>query len=169
MTLATVDPEGLPASRWVLLRGLDERGFAFYTNYESAKARDLAAHPHAALTFGWLALHRAVRVTGPVEPLPDADSDTYFAARPRGAQIAAWASPQSAVVESRDELERGVDEIERQFAGGDVPRPPHWGGYVVQPQAIEFWQGRRNRLHDRVRYRRADADAGTWRIERLAP
>lgn len=167
MALATVDPDGRPTSRWVLLRGLDDRGFAFYTNRESAKARDLAAHPHAALTFGWLALHRSVRVTGPVQPLPDAESDTYFALRPRGAQIGAWASPQSAVLESREELERRVAEVQERFAGGDVPRPPHWGGYVVRPEAIEFWQGRPDRLHDRVRYARADG--GAWRIERLAP
>lgn len=167
MTLSTVDADGRPASRYVLLRGLDERGFAFYTNRESAKAHDLAAHPHAALTFGWLGLHRSVRVTGPVRPLPDADSDTYFSLRPRGAQIGAWASPQSAVLESREELDRRVAQAHERFAGRDVPRPPHWGGYVVWPETVEFWQGRPDRLHDRVRYTRADG--GAWRIERLAP
>jgi pyridoxamine 5'-phosphate oxidase len=167
MVLATVDSEGRPAARWVLLRGVDERGFAFYTNRESAKARDLAAHPHAALTFGWLALHRAVRVSGPVTPLSEAESDAYFALRPRGAQVGAWASPQSAVLGARDELDRRAAEVEERFAGGDVPRPPHWGGYVVAAEVVELWQGRRNRLHDRVRYRRDEA--GAWLRERLAP
>jgi pyridoxamine 5'-phosphate oxidase len=166
MTVSTVGPDGRPASRYVLLRGLDERGFAFYTNYHSAKGRDLAERPYAALTFGWLAIHRQVRVQGSVERLPDAESDAYFASRPRGAQIGAWASPQSEVIGSREELERAAADVEERFAGQDVPRPPHWGGLLVWPSLIEFWQGRAGRLHDRVRYVR---EGDGWRIERLAP
>jgi pyridoxamine 5'-phosphate oxidase len=166
MTVATVDERGRPTSRYVLLRGLDERGLAFYTNYASAKGRDLDARPYAALTIGWLPLYRAVRVEGPVERLPEGDSDAYFASRPRGSQISAWASPQSAVIPSREVLERAVADAEARFAGGDVPRPPHWGGYVVRPERVELWEGRPNRLHDRVRYER---DGDGWRIERLAP
>jgi pyridoxamine 5'-phosphate oxidase len=166
MTVSTVGDDGRPPSRYVLLRGLDERGFSFFTNYESAKGRALAQRPFAALTFGWLALHRAVRVEGDVERLPAQDSDAYFAARPRGAQISAWASPQSTVIAGRDELDRAMAEVEDRFAGGEVPRPPHWGGFLVRPERVELWQGRPNRLHDRVRYQR---DGDGWRIERLAP
>jgi pyridoxamine 5'-phosphate oxidase len=166
MTVSTVDDEGRPSSRYVLLRGLDDRGFSFFTNYDSAKGRALAKRPYAALTFGWLELHRAVRVQGDVERLPAAESDAYFASRPRGAQISAWASPQSAVIAGREELERATAEVEARFAGVEVPRPPHWGGYLVRPDLVEMWQGRRNRLHDRVRYLR---DGDGWRIERLAP
>jgi pyridoxamine 5'-phosphate oxidase len=166
MAVSTVGEDGLPSSRFVLLRGLDERGFSFFTNYESAKGRALAQRPYAALTFGWLALHRAVRVEGPVERLPAAESDAYFASRPRGAQISAWASPQSSVIAGREELERAMAEAEARFAGAEVPRPPHWGGFLVRPERVELWQGRPNRLHDRVRYVR---DGDGWRIERLAP
>lgn len=166
MTVSTVDAEGRPASRYVLLRGLDERGFAFYTNYHSAKGRDLAQRPYAALTFGWLPIHRSVRVQGIVERLPDAESDAYFASRPRAAQIGAWASPQSAVIGGRQELERAAAEVEERFAGGEVSRPPHWGGLVVRPSLVELWQGRAGRLHDRLRYVR---EGDGWRIERLAP
>jgi pyridoxamine 5'-phosphate oxidase len=166
MTVSTVDAGGRPASRFVLLRGLDERGLSFYTNYESAKGRALAANPYAALTFGWVAIHRSVRVEGPVERLPAAESDAYFAARPRGAQLGAWASPQSTVIAGRDQLDRALADAEERFAGRDVPRPPHWGGFLVAPERVEFWEGRPNRLHDRVRYER---DGDGWRIERLAP
>ena len=166
MTVSTVADDGRPASRYVLLRGLDHRGFAFYTNYESAKGRQLAARPYAALTFGWLAIHRTVRIEGPAERLPAAESDAYFASRPRGAQLGAWASPQSTVIADRDQLDRALAAAEQRYAGGPVPRPEHWGGFLVCPERVEFWEGRPNRLHDRVRYER-DGDA--WRIERLAP
>ena len=166
MTVSTVADDGRPASRYVLLRGLDHRGFAFYTNYESAKGRQLAARPYAALTFGWLAIHRTVRIEGPAERLPAAESDAYFASRPRGAQLGAWASPQSTVIADRDQLDRALAAAEQRYAGGPVPRPEHWGGFLVRPARVEFWEGRPNRLHDRVRYER---DGDGWRIERLAP
>jgi pyridoxamine 5'-phosphate oxidase len=166
MTVSTVDADGHPTSRFVLLRGLDERGFSFYTNYRSAKGRALEAHPYAALTFGWLRIHRSVRVEGPVQRLPEAESDAYFASRPRGARLGAWVSPQSAVIAGREELDRAFAEAEARYAGGEIPRPPHWGGFLVRPRRVEFWEGRPNRLHDRVRYER---DGEGWRIERLAP
>jgi pyridoxamine 5'-phosphate oxidase len=166
MTIATVDDDRRPHSRYVLLRGLDERGFWFFTNRDSAKGRDLGGNPYAALTFGWLELHRQLRVEGLVEPLPDELSDAYFAGRSRGSQIGAWASRQSEPIEGRDELERAVAEYEQRFEGQDVPRPPWWGGYALQPDVIELWQGRPSRLHDRIRYSRA-GDA--WAVERLSP
>jgi pyridoxamine 5'-phosphate oxidase len=166
MTVSTAGADGRPSSRYVLLRGLDERGFQFFTNYRSAKARALDERPYAALTFGWLVLHRSVRIEGPVARLPEADSDAYFAARPRAAQLGAWASPQSEVIADRAELERALAATEARFADGPVPRPPHWGGYVVAPERVELWQGRAGRLHDRVRYTRAGEG---WRVERLAP
>ncbi len=167
MTLATVGRDGRPSARIVLLRGLDERGLAFFTNRDTAKGRDLRARPYAALTFAWLELHRSVRVEGSVTVLPEPESDAYFASRPRASQIGAWASPQSEVIPGRAELDRRVEQAEARFADAIVPRPPHWGGFVVAPAALELWQGRPSRLHDRVRYTRDER--GAWRVERLAP
>jgi pyridoxamine 5'-phosphate oxidase len=167
MLLSSVDDAGAPQSRYVLLRGLDGRGLRFFTNYRSAKGRQLDAHPRAALTFGWPERHRQIRVTGPVERLAAAESDAYFASRPRATQIGAWASEQSEVIAERGELLRRVGEAERRFAGGPVPRPDHWGGYLVTPEVVEFWQGQPDRLHDRLRYRLQAG--GGWVLERLSP
>ncbi|MEF8816861.1 MAG: pyridoxamine 5'-phosphate oxidase [Salinibacter sp.] len=169
MTLSTAAADGTPSARIVLLKGLDARGFHFYTNYESRKGTDLSQNPHAALTFLWKPLERQVRVEGPVERLPDEESTDYFHSRPRGAQLGAWASPQSHVIEDREVLEQKLAAVTDEYQDrDDIPRPSHWGGYVVHPTEIEFWQGRPNRLHDRLRYRRDDADAD-WTLERLAP
>ncbi|POR56020.1 pyridoxamine 5'-phosphate oxidase [Paraburkholderia eburnea] len=169
MTVATVDAEGRPAARILLIKGVDERGFVFFTNYDSRKGRELAARPHAALLFHWIELERQVRIEGRVEKTSDAESDAYYQSRPLGSRIGAWASEQSTVIDSRAQLEAREREISAQY-GDAPPRPPHWGGYRVVPDAIEFWQGRPSRLHDRIRYTRDSAQAGAaWRIERLAP
>jgi pyridoxamine 5'-phosphate oxidase len=167
MALGTVDERGQPSVRMVLLKGYDERGLVFFTNYESRKGRELGRHPKAALTFFWPTLHRQVRVEGTVSRVSSAESDEYYASRERGSRIGAWASPQSAVIARRTELELRIAEVERRFAGEiDIPRPWHWGGFRLAPETWEFWQGRANRLHDRFRFRRQN---GAWKRERLAP
>jgi len=169
MTLATAAPDGTPSARVVLLKGVDERGFQFYTNYDSRKGTELDQNPHAALVFWWAPLERQVRIEGTVERLPNEESTAYFHSRPRGSQLGAWASPQSRVVESRAVLEENLEAVEDEYEDETVPRPSHWGGYVVRPTQIEFWQGRPNRLHDRLRYRRPDAESRDWTLDRLAP
>ncbi|MCI3972723.1 pyridoxamine 5'-phosphate oxidase [Burkholderia contaminans] len=168
MTLATVGADGRPSARIVLIKGVDERGFVFFTNYESRKGRDLAAHPQAALLFYWIELERQVRIEGRIEKTTAEESDRYFASRPLGSRIGAWASEQSAVIDSRATLEAQEKAASERY-GDNPPRPPHWGGYRLVPDSIEFWQGRPSRLHDRLLYTR---DAGTstgWSISRLSP
>lgn len=167
MTLATVGEDGQPSARVVLLKGLDQRGFTFFTNYHSRKGFELRTQPRAALVFFWPELERQVRVEGRVEQCSADEADSYFASRPRGSRLGAWASPQSEVIGGREVLERRLAEVRMQFRDDDVPRPEHWGGYRVVPERIEFWQGRPNRLHDRLRYRRDES--GRWIVERLAP
>lgn len=164
--LATADAAGRPSVRTVLVKALDERGIVFYTSYGSAKAADLAQNPYAAAVFAWLPLERQARLSGPVERVTRAETEAYFASRPRGSQVAAWASAQSSVIPSRASLEAEVRAVEARFAGADVPAPPEWGGYRLRPEVVEFWQGRQDRLHDRLRHRMVD---GAWVVERLAP
>jgi pyridoxamine 5'-phosphate oxidase len=168
MVVASCTPDAVPSARMVLLRGVDDRGFCFYTNYDSRKGRELDANPRAAIAFHWPEVLRQVRATGAVERVDDAESDAYWSNRPRASRISAWASEQSEVVVSRDELEARVVELEARFGDGDIPRPPGWGGYRVVPDDVEFWQHRDDRLHDRLRYARR-AGGGGWRIERLQP
>ncbi|MDH3496034.1 MAG: pyridoxamine 5'-phosphate oxidase [Gemmatimonadota bacterium] len=165
MTLATASPEGAPSARMMLLKGVDPQGFVFYTNYESRKGEELAANPRAALVFHWAVLERQVRVEGRVTRLPAEESETYFSTRPRGSRIGAWASRQSRVLPTPDELRDRVAQYERDF-GREIPLPPFWGGFRLVPARIEFWQGRLNRLHDRLRFVR---DGAGWRTERLYP
>lgn len=168
--VATADPAGRSSARYVLLKGLDERGLAFYTNYGSTKGSDLGANPYASVLFPWHALERQVRVTGPVERVSRADSVAYFASRPRGSQLGAWASRQSRLAASRGELDEAYAECERRWpAGTAVPMPDFWGGFRVRIETAEFWQGRENRLHDRLRYVRTGELSGGWTVERLWP
>jgi pyridoxamine 5'-phosphate oxidase len=166
MQVATVDAAGRPSVRTVLAKGIDERGIVFYTNYGSVKGRDLDERPYAAAVFVWLAHERQVRISGPVRRVSHEETAAYFTSRPRGSQLGAWASPQSQVIASRAVLEQAEDDIARRFGDGDIDVPPHWGGFLISPESVEFWQGRPDRLHDRLRFR---LDDGEWILERLAP
>ncbi len=166
MTLATATRDGRPAARTVLLKGLDGRGFVFFSNYASRKGRELEGNPHATLLFPWLALERQVTIEGSVTQVPREESETYFHSRPRASQLGAWVAQQSSIISGRAVLEDTMKLLDQKYAGIDVPLPPHWGGWRLAPETVEFWQGRRSRLHDRLRYRR---DKDGWIIERLAP
>ncbi len=167
MTLATASSTGKPSARIVLLKGVEENGFVFFTNYNSHKGKEIAENPFACLVFFWKELERQIRIEGTIEKISEADSDAYFYSRPVGSRIGAWASPQSIVITSREVIEENVSELAKSFAGKEIDRPPHWGGYIVKPELVEFWQGRSNRLHDRIQYR--ISESGEWLIERLAP
>ncbi len=167
MVLATADAAGKPSTRVVLLKGFDERGFVFFTSYESRKARELAVNRHAALNFFWVELERQICVTGSVTQVPRAEAEAYFKTRPRGSRLGAWASKQSDTVASREVLEARLQELEKKYPGEEIPLPPFWGGYVLPPREIDFWQGRPNRLHDRFRY--SKQSDGRWLVERLYP
>jgi len=167
MTLATASSDGLPSARIVLLKGFNDKGFVFYTNYESYKAMQLNENPKACLVFHWKELERQVRIMGIVVKVATSESDEYYQSRPIGSRIGAWASPQSQVIKNREWLEQEFEKRKTEFSGGDVPRPQHWGGYLVKPVIIEFWQGRYSRLHDRLQY--TLEEGGNWKIERLAP
>ena len=169
VVLATAGADGAPTARTVLLRGLDHRGFTVFTSYDSRKGLDLAANPQATLLCSWVPLLRQVNVRGPMAPIDRSESEAYFAGRPRGSQLAAWASHQSSVLADRAELEARFVEAEARFAGEDVPCPPYWGGYRLVPSSIELWQGRPSRMHDRLRYERDDPGSPHWRIVRLSP
>lgn len=167
MTLATASADGVPSARIVLLKGYDEKGFVFFTNYESFKAKDLAENPRACLVFFWKELERQVRITGLVEKVSAEESDVYFNSRPQGSRIGAWVSPQSQVIKNREWLDERTKELTEKYTTEPLTRPPHWGGYRVKPICIEFWQGRASRLHDRIQY--TLGEDGKWNIERLAP
>jgi len=167
MVLATATRDGRPSARAVLLKSVDGRGFVFFTNYESRKGRELDANPHASLVFPWFAFERQVIVEGPVAKVPREESESYFHSRPPASQLAAWASVQSSIIPGRKALEEAMKDLEKKYAGRKVPVPPHWGGFRLAPETVEFWQGRRSRLHDRLRYRRGSD--GSWTVERLAP
>jgi pyridoxamine 5'-phosphate oxidase len=167
MSLATATVDGKPSARIVLLKGVDSRGFSFFTNYDSEKGRDLEANPFAALCFYWVKLERQIRISGPVERTSREDSAAYFHSRPPGSRLGAWASRQSEPIDSRQILDARLAQMTERFEGGEIPLPPHWGGYRVLPERMEFWQGRPNRLHDRFRYSRQAG--GVWQIDRLAP
>jgi pyridoxamine 5'-phosphate oxidase len=166
MTLATATPGGVPSARMVLLKAADERGFTFFTDYRSRKGQELEANPHAALVFFWGELERQVRITGTVSRVSREETEAYFRTRPRESRLGAWSSHQSTVLAGRETLEARLREVAARHPGDEVPTPPHWGGYLLKPDALEFWQGRESRLHDRVRYQR---ETGSWRIERLSP
>jgi pyridoxamine 5'-phosphate oxidase len=167
MTLATSTPDGIPSARMVLLKGVDDGGFVFFTNYESRKAHELSENPRAALILYWSAIRRQVRISGRAERLSQPESEEYFRSRPRGSRLAAWASRQSEVIADRSVLEDEYRRLENEYGDADVPLPPFWGGYRVTPEVVEFWMGRENRLHDRLRYTRQGD--GSWAVERLAP